>query len=57
MLTAGVPESTILLKIETAAARGLVDLDASSSALAHALGIPLEVVSLRADLISNFNVG
>jgi hypothetical protein len=33
MLTAGVPESTILLKIETAAARGLVDLDASSSAL------------------------
>jgi hypothetical protein len=33
MLTAGVPESTILLKIETAAALGLVDLDASSSAL------------------------
>jgi hypothetical protein len=32
MLTAGVPESTILLKIETAAARGLVDLDASSNA-------------------------
>jgi len=33
MLTAGVPESTILLKIEMAAARRLVDLDASSSAL------------------------
>jgi hypothetical protein len=33
MLTAGVPESTILLKIETAATRELVDLDASSSAL------------------------
>jgi hypothetical protein len=33
MLVAGLPESTILLKIETAAFRGLVDLDASSSAL------------------------
>jgi hypothetical protein len=33
MLTAGLPEGAILMKIEMAAARGLVDLDASSSAL------------------------
>jgi hypothetical protein len=33
MLAAGLPESTILMKIEAAAFRGLVDLDASSSAL------------------------
>src|SRR5262249_8572491 len=33
MLAYGVPESTILLKIETAAYRGLVNLDASSAAL------------------------
>ena len=34
MLTSGLPESTILLKIETAAYYGLVNLDASSAALA-----------------------
>jgi len=34
MLAAGLPESTILMKIQAAAFRGLVDLDASSSALA-----------------------
>jgi hypothetical protein len=33
MLAAGLPESTILLRIETAASRGLVDLDASVGAL------------------------
>ncbi len=33
MLVAGLPESTILLKIQTAAFRGLVDLDTSSAAL------------------------
>lgn len=33
MLAAGLPESTIVLRIETAVARGLVDLDASSAAL------------------------
>ena len=33
MLASGLPESTILLKIETAAYYGLVNLDASSSAL------------------------
>jgi hypothetical protein len=33
MLTAGLPESTILLKIETAAYRGLVNLDVSPAAL------------------------
>jgi len=33
MLASGLPESTILLKIETAAYRGLVSLDASSAAL------------------------
>src|SRR5579884_2368032 len=34
MLAAGLPESTILLRIETAAFRGLVDMDASPAALA-----------------------
>jgi len=34
MLASGLPESTILLKIETAAYYGLVNLDASSAALA-----------------------
>lgn len=34
MLLAGLPENTILLRIETAAFRGLVDLDASAAALA-----------------------
>jgi len=34
MLTAGLPESTIVLKIEIAVDQGLVDLDASSAALA-----------------------
>lgn len=34
MLAAGLPEGTILLRIETAAFQGLVDLDASSEALA-----------------------
>src|SRR5215467_9127024 len=33
MLAAGLPESTILMKIQAAAFRGLVDLDASSNAL------------------------
>ena len=33
MLGAGLPESTIVMKIQTAATRGFVDLDASSSAL------------------------
>ena len=33
MLMAGLPESTIQMKIEAAALRGLVDLDASSNAL------------------------
>jgi hypothetical protein len=33
MLVAGLPESTILLKIQTAAFRGLVDVEASSTAL------------------------
>jgi len=33
MLAAGLPESTIQMKIEAAALRGLVDLDASSNAL------------------------
>jgi hypothetical protein len=33
MLASGLPEGTILLKIETAAYRGLVNLDASSAAL------------------------
>ena len=33
MLAAGLPESTILMKVEAAAFRGLVDLDASSNAL------------------------
>ena len=33
MLAAGLPESTILMKIQAAAYRGLVDLDASSNAL------------------------
>lgn len=33
MLTAGLPESTILMKIGSAAERGLVDLDASPAAL------------------------
>ena len=33
MLAAGLPESTILMNIEAAAFRGLVDLDASSSTL------------------------
>lgn len=34
MIAAGLPESTILLRIETAAFQGWVDLDASSAALA-----------------------
>ena len=34
MLSAGLPESTIVIKIEMAADRGLVDLDSSSAALA-----------------------
>lgn len=34
MVAAGLPESTILLRIETAAFQGLVDLDASPAALA-----------------------
>ncbi|HEV3333531.1 MAG TPA: hypothetical protein VG096_21250 [Bryobacteraceae bacterium] len=33
MLVAGLPEGTILVKIQTAALRGLVDLDASSFGL------------------------
>jgi hypothetical protein len=35
MLAAGLPESTIVIKIEIAVDRGLVDLDASSAALAE----------------------
>lgn len=35
MLTAGLPESTIIIKIQIAVAQELVDLDASSSALAE----------------------
>lgn len=35
MVAAGLPENTILLRIETAAFQGLVDLDASSAALAE----------------------